>query len=162
MPTVHLISGLPCSGKSTFARDLEHTTSALRLSLDEWLVTLFGADMLLDEPCLRIERVAQCRSLIGLVASRAVSLGFDVILDDGFFKRVTREVYRDLSIEWGAVPLLYYCSAPLTVLKERLRSRNVALPPHTFRISEQLLDQFAIEFEPPTTDEGMTLRTITT
>src|SRR5437763_15102647 len=36
--------GLPCSGKSTLARTLEHEHSALRLTPDEWQLRLFGQD----------------------------------------------------------------------------------------------------------------------
>jgi Predicted kinase len=36
MPTLHLMVGLPCSGKTTLARQLEHKYSALRLTTDEW------------------------------------------------------------------------------------------------------------------------------
>src|SRR6476659_6415304 len=42
--TLHLMVGLPCSGKSTLARTLEHEHSALRLTPDEWQIRLFGQD----------------------------------------------------------------------------------------------------------------------
>jgi predicted kinase len=35
MVTLHLMVGLPCSGKTTLARTLEHERSALRLTPDE-------------------------------------------------------------------------------------------------------------------------------
>jgi predicted kinase len=36
--------GLPCSGKTTLAKKLEHERSALRLTPDEWQLGLFGQD----------------------------------------------------------------------------------------------------------------------
>src|SRR5690242_19062107 len=39
--TLHLIVGLPCSGKTTLARQLERQYSALRLTPDEWHIRLF-------------------------------------------------------------------------------------------------------------------------
>ena len=48
MTTLHLMVGLPCSGKSTWARALEERTGALRLTPDEWHLRLFGQDA--DDP----------------------------------------------------------------------------------------------------------------
>jgi predicted kinase len=42
--TLHLMVGLPCSGKTTLARQLETKYSALRLTTDEWHIRLFGYD----------------------------------------------------------------------------------------------------------------------
>ena len=36
--TLHLMVGLPCSGKTTLAKQLEQERSALRLTPDEWQV----------------------------------------------------------------------------------------------------------------------------
>ena len=41
MPTVHLICGLPCSGKTTYARGLRNLDSVV-FSIDRWLITAFG------------------------------------------------------------------------------------------------------------------------
>lgn len=49
MATLHLICGLPCAGKTTFARQLEQKRAALRLTPDEWHIRLFGMDFLEDE-----------------------------------------------------------------------------------------------------------------
>jgi hypothetical protein len=48
MATLHLMVGLPCSGKTTLAKKLEHELPALRLNLDEWHICLFGQDA--EEP----------------------------------------------------------------------------------------------------------------
>src|SRR5215212_8471029 len=46
--TLHLMVGLPCSGKTTLAQKLEHELPGLRLTLDEWHIRLFGQDA--EEP----------------------------------------------------------------------------------------------------------------
>jgi predicted kinase len=48
MPTLHLMVGLPCAGKTTLARQLEQEYVALRLTPDEWHMPLFGLDV--EEP----------------------------------------------------------------------------------------------------------------
>ena len=45
MALLHLMVGLPGSGKTTRARVLEAETGALRLTPDEWQTRLFADDM---------------------------------------------------------------------------------------------------------------------
>ena len=42
--TVYLICGFIGSGKTTFAKKLEKETGAIRITKDEWLISLFGHD----------------------------------------------------------------------------------------------------------------------
>src|SRR4029453_14316614 len=42
MPTAHLISGLPCSGKTKYAIGLRSDANCVLFSLDRWLITSFG------------------------------------------------------------------------------------------------------------------------
>ena len=87
MATLHLMVGLPCSGKTTLAQKLEHELPALRLNLDEWHIRLFGQDA--EEP----EHDARHRlieALLWKIASRALELGTNVILDYGLWAREER------------------------------------------------------------------------
>jgi predicted kinase len=43
MATIILLCGLPGSGKTTLAQNLERERPALRLSEDDWMVQLFGS-----------------------------------------------------------------------------------------------------------------------
>ncbi|WP_424949772.1 AAA family ATPase [Deinococcus sp.] len=43
MPTLFLMVGLPGSGKTTLAKQLEQRHSAVRFTPDEWMMPLFGA-----------------------------------------------------------------------------------------------------------------------
>ena len=48
-PTAHLICGFIGSGKTTFAKELQKKTSALRFTKDEWIIRIFGNDPTIDQ-----------------------------------------------------------------------------------------------------------------
>jgi hypothetical protein len=86
-PTLHLIIGLPGSGKTTLAKQLERQHSALRLTPDEWVTRLFGVEVP-EEPDIARDTV---ETLLWQIATRALSLGVDVVLDFGCWARGARD-----------------------------------------------------------------------
>lgn len=153
MATLHLICGLPCAGKTSFARQLEQTYAALRLTPDEWHLPLFGADL---EDAAHDSRHMRIESLLWGVAARVLTLGVDVILDFGFWSRVEREEYRGRAAELGAGSELHYLHVPDEVLLARLAARNAQLPAGAFWIPEAMLKSWMQLFEAPTPDELVT------
>jgi predicted kinase len=113
--------GLPCSGKTTVARKLEHERSALRLTPDEWQLRLFGQDA--EEP-EHNARHGLIEALLWEVASRALALGTDVILDFGFWAREEREDYRLRAKQLGASSEVHFLDVPGDELLRRLVRRN--------------------------------------
>lgn len=95
MPTLHLICGLPGSGKSKLAKELEKEHPALRLTPDEWMARIVG-DGYNEEKRAVIEAVQW------EIAQRALRLGIDVILESGFWSRKEREEFRAKAKELGA------------------------------------------------------------
>ena len=87
MATLHLMVGLPCSGKTTLARQLEIERSALRLTPDEWHLRLFGQDVMEPAHNARHDLI---EALLWDLAARALVLGTNVILDFGFWSRDRR------------------------------------------------------------------------
>jgi len=155
---VYLMCGLPCSGKSYLARQIESEEGAVRLILDEWLSTLYGEYSLDLEQ--RVDRVRRCRALMWSTARRFVEKGIDVILDDGFFIRSVRERYAQMIQDVGAIPVLYYLDTPPSLIYERLALRNAERPEHTFEFSREDMREFEKIFEPPTAAEGLELRIV--
>ena len=106
MATLHLIIGLPCSGKTTLARELEAKYSALRLTTDEWHIRLFGHDywdaMTTSEETLHDSRHESVESIMWDVAARVLVLGVDVILDFGCWVRSQRDEFRSRAQDLGA------------------------------------------------------------
>jgi predicted kinase len=150
MPTLYLMVGLPCSGKTTLAKEMEQQLNALRLSPDEWIAPLYGPNLTeaeLDRTRDPIEAV-QWR-----VAARALSLGLDVILDFGFWSRQERDDYRERAATLGARSEIRFLDVPLPELERRLAARNANLPDNAFIVTHANLHLWAGWFEPPTPDE---------
>lgn len=142
--------GLPCSGKTTFARELEQKYSALRLTPDEWHTRLFGQDIDEKDHSCRHDLV---ESLLWDVAARVLVLGVDVILDFGFWSRSERDDFRSRAAELGADFKIHFVHMPEEELVARLAARNAELPKGTFRIPETKLKEWALLFEPPSQEE---------
>ena len=79
MATLHLMVGLPCSGKTTKAKILEKEYNALLLTTDKWHIKLFGNDAIEIEKDhdKKHERVEK---MLWEIAKRVLILGVDVIL----------------------------------------------------------------------------------
>jgi len=148
--TLHLMIGLPCSGKTTYARQLARETHALLLTLDVWHLKLFGHDVgheLHDERHQRIENI------MWDVAKHVLAMGGDVVLDYGCWARVERDDYRNRAKELGVDFKLHYMDVPYGELYRRLEERNRNLPEGAFEIPKTEMDKYVTVFQPPTGDE---------
>jgi predicted kinase len=148
--TLHLMVGLPCAGKTTLARTLEYERSALRLTPDEWQLRLFGQDA--EEP-EHDARHSLFEALLWEVASRALVLGTNVILDFGFWAREEREDYRSRAKQLGARSEVHFLDVPADELLRRLVRRNAQLSSMAFHISEEMMQPWIVFFQKPTPDE---------
>ena len=142
--------GLPGSGKTTRAKELERDLKALRLTPDEWHLFLFGHDV--DEAAhdgchARVEQI------MWTVAARVLALGTDVILDFGCWAREERDDFRERARALGADFRLHYMDVPLDELRMRLFSRNESAGDKVFFISDENLHTWAGNFQPPDADE---------
>jgi predicted kinase len=157
MATLHLMVGLPGSGKTTLARKLERDCAALRLTVDEWHIRLFGGDV--DDASDEADwtrhdaRHAAIEALLWETAARVLALGADVILDFGFWTRGERDQFRARARDLRAVVRVHFADAGEALLLERIRTRNARLPADTFHIPEAKLKVWMRLFEPPMPDE---------
>ena len=142
--------GLPCSGKTTLAQKLEYEQSALRLTPDEWQVCLFGQDA--EEP-EHDARHTLIEMMLWKVASRALELGTNVILDFGFWAREEREDYRARAKNLGASSEVHFLDVPADELMRRLKARNSQSSPASFYIPEEMMKPWIVFFQRPTPDE---------
>lgn len=146
MPTLYLICGLPGSGKTTLARQLEVEKRALRLTPDEWMARIVGDGY--DE-----QKRAEVESIQWEIAARVLSLGMNVILDFGFWGRDERDEYRARAHTLGARTEVRFLNVSKEELLKRLSERNSSGQKDVFQVTEQQLDSWLQLFQPPTPDE---------
>jgi predicted kinase len=157
MATLHLMVGLPGSGKTTLAKQLEIELGALRLGADEWHVRLFGNDVHDDSDpddwARHDARHSAVEELLLTTAVRALELDVDAILDFGFWSRSERDELRSRAEALGAKCRIHATEASEQTLRERIRSRNAQLPSGMFHIPEHKLAEWVKNYEPPSAEE---------
>jgi Predicted kinase len=145
MATLHLICGLPGSGKTTLARRLETEGAGLRLSPDEWMLAL-GYNLYDKQPRARIEQLQWD------LAQQLLAKGVSVILENGFWSRQERKTYREIAGSLGAQTRLHYLAVPIDELKRRIIERNESAPAGAV-VDPDDLRVWARVFQAPTEDE---------
>lgn len=151
MATLYLICGLPGAGKTTLARTMAKEKRLLHLSPDEWIARLFGVRDHIDNPALADERRLRVESLQMETALQALSLGQGVILENGFWSKAERNMYREQAAAAGADSKIVYLPVSRDELWTRIQRRNKE--PNAFVVSERELDSWVAVFEPPTSEE---------
>ena len=151
MPTLYLTCGLPGSGKTTLAKQIEEELPAFRLTADEWLHELYP-DISTPEAELgpfrgRVERIQW------QIAVRALKLGCNVVLDWGVWGKEERDLYRTVAREIGARVVLCVLDPPIAELWRRLSLRNEDRPFGAFEIAESELLRWSNHFQRPTAEE---------
>jgi predicted kinase len=150
MATLHLMVGLPCSGKSTYARRLARECDALLLSLDVWHLQLFGDDVGHSDHDARHQTI---ETIMWDVARHVLAIGGDVVLDYGCWARAERDDYRERARALGAQFRLHYMEVSHEELYRRLEGRNRAPGAGVFVIPRAEMDRYITLFQPPTADE---------
>ncbi|NKB98096.1 MAG: AAA family ATPase [Pseudomonadales bacterium] len=150
MTTLHLIIGLPCSGKTTLAKKLEVELGALRLTPDEWHRHLYGQDATHPEHDDRHEKI---EALQWQVAATALERGLDVILDFGLWAKVERQDYRERAAALGAEAKIHFLDVPFDELLVRLDARNKQASDDVTFIPLSMMREYLPHFQAPDAEE---------
>ena len=146
---MHILCGLPCSGKTTLAKSLERDLPALRLGPDEWLL-----DLIPDRDQAEVGRQRPILNEIQWkLAQKTLELGCNVVLEHGFWSPQERQGTLQTFSGSDIQVHLHYMSVAMSVLNSRLVSRNENLPDDCFYIKPGLLEEWASDFIPPETEE---------
>ena len=147
MTTLHLMVGLPCSGKTTRAKELAISEKALLLTPDVWQMKLYGQDF--PGP-YHDKRHSDIEQIMWDVAKSVLSLGISVILDFGFWGASERADFRQRAKALGVNFRIHFMDVPKDELLARLEQRNRQAGDETWYISPSYLEQWYNQFEPPT------------
>ncbi len=124
-PRVILVVGCTGAGKTTYARQLADEMDAIRFSIDEWMMPLFGPDQ--PTPIRfdwMMERVNRCEAMIFEMAKQAIVRSCSVVLDLGFTKKEHREKFRILCAEAGLSVAVHFVDVLRETRWQRVEQRN--------------------------------------
>ena len=141
-PRLIIVCGLPGSGKTTHAKQVEQNLRAVRFCPDEWMNAL---EVGLWEGEAR-ERIEQ---LQWKLAQDLLTLGHNVVIEWGTWARSERDALRTRARALGAAVELHFLDVPVEVLFNRIRLRNRERPAMTLDDMRKW-DQI---FERPSTEE---------
>lgn len=152
---VHIVFGPQGAGKSTYSKKLSKEVSGVHLSIDDWMWTLYGAD--LPKPMnfkWIMQRVERCEQQIWDSALKILNCGCDVILDLGFTKRAKRQLFATMASEHKISTQVHFINAPHALRRKRVLERNVEKgDTYSFEVTPGMFDFMEGEFDRPTDSE---------
>lgn len=148
--TLHLLHGLPGSGKTTYARELAARHAAVCLSPDEWMVERHGSN---PAESKFADYKAKIATDIWLQAETHLREGTDVIMENGFWTRAERDEARQRARQIGTGCLLYAFRCDEAVMLQRVLARSQAGPDTALEINEAAFRLFQGRFHPLEPDE---------
>ena len=151
--TIYLIVGLPGAGKTTRAKELENSESAIRLTPDDWQMAIFRGD---DSTQWRSKDRADQRDRIEgklvEVGMRAAQLGINVVFDFGLWVKDERSALRWIAGTLGVRAQVVYLPIYYGEQRRRITSRYET-EPGQFHMRDVELKQWHLQFQVPDHDE---------
>lgn len=151
--TIYLIVGLPGAGKTTRAKELEVSESALRLTPDDWQIGIFSG----DEPTRwrskeRADHRDRIEGKLVEAGMRAAQLGINVVFDFGLWSKDERSALRWIADSLGVRTEVVYLPIEYDEQRKRITNR-CETQPGQFQMSDAELKQWQIQFQVPDQDE---------
>ena len=153
-PVLHLLCGKIASGKSTLAATLTHTHTAICLSEDHWLASLYAGEM--NSVADYVRNAGRIRAVLGPLVVDLLKAGNNVVLDFPANTLENRQWMRSLIDAAGVAHQLHLLDVSDEICKARLRARN-AEGSHDFAATDAQFDLITRYFVAPTAQEGFTL-----
>ena len=151
--SIFLIVGLPGAGKTTRAKELEISESALRLTPDEWQMAVFNGD---GPTRWRSKERANHRDRIEgklvEVGMRAAQLGINVVFDFGLWGKDERSALRWMAESVGVRAEVVYLPIDYEEQRRRITDRY-RTEPGQFQMSDAELQRWQLQFQAPDQEE---------
>ncbi len=148
---IHLVCGSTGAGKTTQAAKLAREQGALHLSIDDWMVGLFGPDKPArpDWPWID-ERVQRCERRMVATALEAGRLGVPAVLDLGLQRADQRRRVAAPALAAGLAVHLHFIDVDVEERWRRVEHRN-AEKGETFRlaVTRPMFDFIETIWQPP-------------
>lgn len=141
-----VLCGLPGSGKTTRAIELEERFGAVRMSADDWMAEL-GHDIWDEAVRARIETIQRELTL------PILSAGTHVVIEWGTWTRAERTRLRAVARAAGSLVHLEFLDAPLADLWERVSGRGREHVAESRAITRSDLEEWSTVIERPTAEE---------
>ncbi len=142
-PTLHLLMGLPGSGKTTLGKKLESITGAVYLSSDEYRIMLF------KKPCFSQEEHDMLYATLDHNVEHLLKAGYSVVYDANLNRRRHRQEKYDLAKKYGTDVKLWLVEVPEQTAKtRRVSEQDPRLLPEG-ESSEKMFDRIAEVIEKP-------------
>lgn len=148
-PTLHLMVGLPCSGKTTKAKELAERYHAIRFSPDEWMIELFG-QYSGNEHDTRHDKIEKIQLK---VAFEILKRGSSVVIDFGCWSKNCRNSVKKIAETADANFMIHFMNVSTKELFKRLEQRNANLPEGVFHIEKEWMEAWIPKFQQPTGKE---------
>ena len=149
-PTLHLMVGLPGSGKTTAAKVIEEESGAIRFTPDEWQLRLFGDET--DDP-QHDSRHTEVEKIMWELAEKLLKSGISVILDYGFWAVEERIHFCTQAARLGADFNVHFMDVSKEELLRRIAARNLRDDEPSFTIYPHHMEEWCRYFQPVTEEE---------
>ncbi|WP_030463434.1 ATP-binding protein [Kitasatospora sp. NRRL B-11411] len=145
---VVMMCGLPGSGKSTYAQDLERR-GYTRLSIDEVVWARTGRDGADLDPAEYERLKSAIEQELWEELIRLLEAKLPTVIDYSFWSRATRDRYKAAIERHGCRWELIRLKADLATLRRRLADRNRRDDANSVTVSDELLERYFADFEEP-------------
>jgi len=145
-PLLITFCGLPGSGKTTVAKQLEQETGAVRLNTDEWMAAL-NVDFFDEEFHVKLQ------ARLYEHGKTLLKLGQSIIVEDGHWSREERDRQREDARKLGAILEMHYFDLSFDELWRRLEGRNAIGEYGTVPVTKKQLQEYWSKFQRPNEEE---------
>ena len=137
-----LVVGSTGAGKTTYARKLAPDLPGVVYSIDNWMKSLFGADMpedpqpewFYENQQWYVQRIARCEKMITDLATQRAKVGQQSILDLGFSTEEHRKLFIDHFKDLD-IPVSMTLQSDTSDLRRRIRESNRRGKPRETKVS---------------------------